>query len=97
MEGASRCRPAPCRLGPHPAAPSLPPSPSPHPAGALASGLFSYLFEVLWAFSEYLEAIAIMPQLIMTQRHGGVENITSWYIATLGAYRGLYICNWVFR
>ena len=37
-------------------------------------------FEVAWAFSIYLEAIAIVPQLILLQRHRSVENITSWYV-----------------
>jgi len=51
----------------------------------------------LWAFSIWLEAIAIVPQLILLQRHKCVENITSWYVFSLGAYRGLYIVNWVYR
>ena len=35
-------------------------------------------FEIFWAFSEYLEAIAIVPQIIVISRNGGeVENITS--------------------
>jgi ER lumen protein retaining receptor len=65
--------------------------------GTLKAGLLHYGFEVAWAFSIYLEAIAILPQLIMTQRHKSVENITSWYMASLGAYRGLYVLNWIFR
>lgn len=65
--------------------------------GSLKAGALSYLFEVAWAFSIYLEAIAIVPQLIMTQRHKAVENITSYYMASLGAYRGLYVLNWVYR
>lgn len=55
----------------------------------------AWFFEYWWAFSIYLEAIAIMPQLIVTQRAGQVENITSLYMASLGAYRALYVCNWV--
>ena len=31
------------------------------------------------------------------QRHKAVENITSWYMASLGAYRGLYVLNWAYR
>ena len=65
--------------------------------GSIKAGVASYLFEVCWAFSIYLEAIAIVPQLIMTQRHKAVENITSFYMASLGAYRGLYVLNWVYR
>ena len=53
-------------------------------------------FEIFWAFSEYLEAIAIVPQIIVISRNGGeVENITSHYVAALGGYRVLYLFNWV--
>ncbi len=31
------------------------------------------------------------------QRDKSAENITSWYVFTLGAYRALYILNWVYR
>lgn len=60
-------------------------------------GFCSWVFEVCWAFSIILESVAIMPQVIMTWRHKQVENITSWYMASLGAYRFLYILNWVYR
>ena len=53
--------------------------------------------QVSWAFSIYLEAVAIAPQLILLQRHKSVENITSWYVASLGLYRALYIVNWIYR
>jgi len=57
---------------------------------------FSFM-EVLWTFSIYLEAIAIMPQLILMQRYGNIENLTANYVFCLGAYRGLYVLNWVWR
>mmetsp|Transcript_5798 Transcript_5798/g.10386 ORF Transcript_5798/g.10386 Transcript_5798/m.10386 type:complete len:224 (-) Transcript_5798:336-1007(-) len=53
--------------------------------------------EILWTFSIYLEAIAIMPQLILMQRYGNIENLTANYVFCLGAYRALYIINWVDR
>lgn len=53
--------------------------------------------EMLWTFSIYLEAIAIIPQLIVLQRFREVENLTGHYVFLLGAYRGLYILNWVYR
>ena len=56
-----------------------------------------WLFEVMWSFSIFLEAVAVVPQLIMTQRYGQVENITSLYMASLGLYRALYVVNWVAR
>lgn len=55
------------------------------------------LVEYLWSFSEFLEAVAIMPQLFMLQRTGEAEAITTHYIFSLGAYRALYILNWVWR
>lgn len=57
---------------------------------------FSVL-EYLWTFSIYLEAIAILPQLIVLQRYGEVENLTGNYIFFMGAYRFLYILNWIYR
>jgi ER lumen protein retaining receptor len=55
------------------------------------------IIEVLWTFSIYLEAIAIIPQLIVLQRFREVENLDGHYIFFLGAYRGLYILNWIYR
>jgi ER lumen protein retaining receptor len=60
-------------------------------------GIGHYIMELAWAFSEYLEAVAIVPQLILLQRHRVAENITSYYVASLGAYRALYLCNWIYR
>lgn len=62
--------------------------------------IFNYKFsflEILWAFSIYLEAVAILPQLFMLQRTGEAETITTHYLAALGAYRGLYLPNWIYR
>jgi hypothetical protein len=53
--------------------------------------------EILWAFSIYLEAIGILPQLFMLQRTGEAETITTHYLFALGAYRALYVPNWVYR
>lgn len=67
---------------------------------ALLALIFNYKFtpiEILWAFSIYLEAVAILPQLFMLQRTGEAEAITTHYLAALGAYRGLYIPNWIYR
>ena len=69
------------------------------PATVLAL-IFNYKFtilEVLWSFSIYLEAVAILPQLFMLQRTGEAESITTHYLAALGAYRALYIPNWIYR
>lgn len=67
---------------------------------AVLSLLITYQYsvtEVLWAFSIYLESVAILPQLFMLQRTGEAETITTHYLAALGIYRGLYIPNWIFR
>ncbi|CAA90056.2 ER lumen protein-retaining receptor erd-2.1 [Caenorhabditis elegans] len=53
--------------------------------------------EVMWTFSIYLEAVAIMPQLFMLSRTGNAETITAHYLFALGSYRFLYILNWVYR
>jgi len=63
------------------------------------SGLSSFMDvqELLWTFSIFLEAVAILPQLIVLQRFREVENLTGNYIFFMGAYRFLYILNWVYR
>jgi len=72
---------------------------------ALFALIFNDFFspiEILWTFSIYLEAVAIVPQIIMVheyakQQNGFVENLTSHYVFTLGAYRALYLLNWIWR
>jgi len=67
---------------------------------ALLGLVFNYKFnltEILWSFSIWLEAIAILPQLFMLQRTGEAETITTHYLAALGIYRALYIPNWIYR
>ena len=55
------------------------------------------ILEILWTFSIYLESVAILPQLFMVSKTGEAESITSHYLFALGAYRGLYILNWIYR
>ena len=52
---------------------------------------------MLWAFSIWLESVAILPQLFMLQRTGEAETITTHYLFALGVYRGLYILNWIYK
>lgn len=40
--------------------------------------------QVFWAFSIYLEAVAILPQLVLLQRSGNVDNLTGQYVLFLG-------------
>ncbi len=53
--------------------------------------------DLLWTFSIYLESITILPQLIVLQRYREVENLTGNYVFFMGAYRFLYILNWIYR
>ncbi|KAI8803409.1 ER lumen protein retaining receptor [Cladochytrium replicatum] len=69
------------------------------PSAVLAL-FFNYGFkfmEITWAFSIYLEAVAILPQLFQLTRTGEAETITTHYLFALGGYRGLYIVNWIYR
>ncbi|KAA1476482.1 ER lumen protein retaining receptor [Dentipellis sp. KUC8613] len=62
--------------------------------------IFNYSYsvtEILWSFSIFVEAVAILPQLFMLQRTGEAETITTHYLAALGAYRALYVPNWIYR
>ncbi|KAG4304689.1 hypothetical protein PORY_001742 [Pneumocystis oryctolagi] len=53
--------------------------------------------EISWCFSIWLECVAILPQLLMLQRTGEAENLTTHYLFCLGLYRALYIPNWIYR
>ncbi|KAJ2964214.1 hypothetical protein NQZ79_g848 [Umbelopsis isabellina] len=67
---------------------------------AILGVVFPYKYtviEILWAFSVWLEAVAILPQLFMLQRTGEAETITTHYMFALGAYRALYLLNWIYR
>ena len=69
-------------------------------ASVVLAILFPYkytLTEILWAFSIWLESVAILPQLFMLQRTGEAETITTHYLFALGMYRALYIPNWLYR
>jgi ER lumen protein retaining receptor len=69
---------------------------------ALLLNEFFTFYEVLYTFSIYLEAVAILPQLIVVHRaaqnnSGFVENLTSHYVFSLGGYRFFYLINWIYR
>ena len=70
------------------------------PAALLALWLSadrSSAMETAWTFSILLEAVAILPQLVLLQRTGNVDNLTGDYVFLLGTYRGLYVVNWFYR
>jgi hypothetical protein len=68
---------------------------------ALLALLFSAdrrgLMETAWTFSILLEAVAILPQLVLLQRTGNVDNLTGDYVFLLGTYRAFYLVNWFYR
>lgn len=58
--------------------------------------------EVLWTWSIYVEAVAIVPQLIVIHAQakdtgGFVDALDSHYVFALGGYRLLYLFNWIYR
>nr|GLL43796.1 ER lumen protein-retaining receptor-like [Ipomoea trifida] len=42
--------------------------------------------EVMWTFSIYLEAVAILPQLVLLQRTRNIDNLTGQYVFLLGRF-----------
>ena len=54
-------------------------------------------FEIGWAISRWLEALAIVPQLVLLRKRGFVDNITSHYILLLGVFRIFYSVSWTYR
>ena len=64
----------------------------------LLSLIFTELYtitEILWSFSQFLESVSFVPQLEMLRKMKEVENMTSHFVFTLGAYRLLYLINWI--
>jgi len=56
-----------------------------------------YIREIFWTFSILLESVAILPQMFLLQKTGEAETITTHYLMALGAYRGFYLLNWIWR
>ncbi|KAJ4352100.1 uncharacterized protein N0V89_007446 [Didymosphaeria variabile] len=52
---------------------------------------------VMWVFSEILEAGAVVPQLLLLRQTTVPTVLDSFYLVALGAYRFLYILNWITR
>jgi ER lumen protein retaining receptor len=64
---------------------------------ALIFNLEFSVSEIVWAFSIWLESVAVLPQLFMIQRTGEAESLTVHYIFALGIYRAFYVLNWIYR
>jgi ER lumen protein retaining receptor len=52
------------------------------------------LYGLFWAFSIWLESMAILPQLYMIAKFENVENITAHFVLFLGFYRIFYVMHW---
>lgn len=51
----------------------------------------------LWVFSEILESVCVLPQLLLLRQTTVPTVIDSFYLLTLGSYRALYCLNWLWR
>ncbi|RYP20414.1 hypothetical protein DL765_002790 [Monosporascus sp. GIB2] len=55
------------------------------------------LFTWAWDFSVILESVCVLLQLLLLRQTTVPTVIDSFYLLTLGAYRALYILNWIWR
>jgi len=55
--------------------------------------------EVLWTFSVYLESVAILPQLTVTNqgKASDIDGVILFYLSALASHKLLYIMNWIYR
>ena len=57
----------------------------------------TYFSDILWTFSIILESVCVIPQLLLLRQTTVPTVIDSFYLLTLGSYRGFYILNWIVR
>jgi len=55
------------------------------------------LADYLWNVSIVLESVCVLPQLLLLRQTTVPTVIDSFYLLTLGSYRGFYILNWIVR
>ncbi|XP_058807827.1 ER lumen protein-retaining receptor-like [Phymastichus coffea] len=55
------------------------------------------IVEVFWAFSIYLESVAILPQAYMCSRIKHVENIVYYYMSILSVYKVFHLMDGIYR
>jgi ER lumen protein retaining receptor len=55
------------------------------------------LLEVMWSFSMYLEAVALVPQIAMLEKTERPKAINTIYIFLLALYNALYVANWIYK
>lgn len=70
----------------------------------LPTAVFAYMSsagngirEELWAYSEFLEPVALVPQYIVCYRAARMRPVTVLYVLAMGGYRALYVCNWLYK
>merc|ERR1719384_3118486 len=68
------------------------------------TAMFAYLSSAgetfrkeMWAYSEFLEPLALVPQYIMCYRVARVRPTVVLYVLGVGGYRILYVCNWIYK
>ncbi|KAJ8108279.1 hypothetical protein ONZ43_g6477 [Nemania bipapillata] len=54
-------------------------------------------FTWMWDFSQILESICVLPQLLLLRQTNVPTVIDSFYLIALGSYRALYCLNWIWR
>ncbi|KAJ2989346.1 hypothetical protein NUW58_g3514 [Xylaria curta] len=54
-------------------------------------------FTWIWDFSQILESICVLPQLLLLRQTSVPTVIDSFYLVSLGSYRALYCINWIWR
>lgn len=55
------------------------------------------IFKMFWVFSEILESVCVVPQLVLLRQTTVPTVLDSFYLVTLGFYRFLYVLNWIVR
>nr|AFK40081.1 unknown [Lotus japonicus] len=55
------------------------------------------LSRISWAFSGYLEAVSVLPQLHFLQNAKIVETLTGYYVFALGVSRFLQMAHWIIQ
>eukprot|EP00796_Vickermania_ingenoplastis_P008354 gene8354-5852_t len=53
--------------------------------------------EMLWVFSQFLEAVAVLPQIFLLETTERYDVLTTHYLLCLGLYRALYLIHWILR
>ncbi|TQE12406.1 hypothetical protein C1H46_002059 [Malus baccata] len=59
--------------------------------------LYNRISRILWAFSAYMEAVSVLPQLRLMQNAKMIEPFTSHYVFALGISRFLACAHWIIQ